>query len=506
MKKRIIPLLLALSLAFSVPVFALNAEDFKQGQLSGVTSAADGAMLVTDTFNKVIWRVKDDKVTQYAGTISVADLSGEPTAVYHDAVADKAFFMEPWDIEPFLDGYAITDAAAHVVRYIAGGRVYTLAGSNQVGKTDGAGKNALFDRPTGLAADADGGLYVADAGNGNIRRIAKDGKVTTVASGLAAPTGICWYDGALYVAETGRSRIVRIASGRVEAFAGVSEATEDVDEYLGGYVDGPAAAAKFDHPQGIAAGSDGTIYVADTGNSAVRSISGGRVYTLARGASGAPMPPSPRGMRISGDTLYVADRFAGSILALSIAKKAYADVPANAWFADAVATATQRGISNGSTATRFEPDTAINRAMFVTMLSRVHQNTDGSVIIDGNSSLSDLADAQWFTASARWAIDAGIVTGDNGRFAPSRGINREEMATMLYRYAIMRGLDTSATSEKLETLADAGEVSPWALDAVRWACANGILNGIDGKLAPKATATRAQAAKMLVEFMDACEL
>ena len=293
MKKRIIPLLLALSLAFSVPVFALNAEDFKQGQLSGVTSAADGAMLVTDTFNKVIWRVKDDKVTQYAGTISVADLSGEPTAVYHDAVADKAFFMEPWDIEPFLDGYAITDAAAHVVRYIAGGRVYTLAGSNQVGKTDGAGKNALFDRPTGLAADADGGLYVADAGNGNIRRIAKDGKVTTVASGLAAPTGICWYDGALYVAETGRSRIVRIASGRVEAFAGVSEATEDVDEYLGGYVDGPAAAAKFDHPQGIAAGSDGTIYVADTGNSAVRSISGGRVYTLARGASGAPMPPSP---------------------------------------------------------------------------------------------------------------------------------------------------------------------------------------------------------------------
>lgn len=502
MKKRILPLLLILGLLLSAPAFALGAEAFKQGQLSGLTSAGDGAYLVTDTFNKVVWRVEGGTVTQYAGAISVAGLSGEPTAVYHDAAADKAYFMEPWDVEAFLDGYAVTDAAAHVVRYIADGRVYTLAGAGKAGKADGTGKTAQFDRPTGLAADSEGLLYVADAGNGNIRRIAKDGKVTTVVSGLVAPTGICWYDGALYVAETGRSRVVRVVNGRVEAFAGISDATEDADEYLGGYVDGPAATARFDHPQGVAAGADGTIYVSDTGNSAVRAVSGGRVYTLARNVSDSMMPSSPRGMRVSGDTLYVADQFAGGILTLSVAKKAYSDVSADAWFADAIAAAAQRGVANGTAATRFEPDAVISRAMFVTMLSRVHQNADGSAIIDGESSFSDVSDAEWYTAATRWAIDAGIVTGDNGRFAPLRGINREEMATMLYRYAKAQGLDVSAADGTPEGYEDADDVSAWALDAVGWACGNGILNGMDGKLAPGATATRAQAVKMLIEFMD----
>ena len=90
MRTRIVPLFLALCLALSIPVFALGAEDFKQGQLSGMAEANDGAFLVTDTFNKVVWRVEDGGVTRSAGAISVAGLSGEPTAVYHDAAADKA--------------------------------------------------------------------------------------------------------------------------------------------------------------------------------------------------------------------------------------------------------------------------------------------------------------------------------------------------------------------------------------------------------------------------------
>ena len=502
MKKRFLPLLLAFSLLLCIPASALRAEDFKQGQLSGVTAADGSALLVTDTFNKVVWRVDGSTVTQYAGAISVAGLSGEPIAVYHDAAVDKAYFMEPWDIAPFIDGYAVTDAAAHVVRYIANGRVYTLAGSNKAGKADGVGKTALFDRPTGLAVDQDGVLYVADAGNGDIRRIARDGKVSTVASGLIKPTGICWHDGVLYVAETGRNRIVRVVNGRVEAFAGIFDATEDADEYLGGYIDGPAAAARFDHPQGIAAGIDGTIYVSDTGNSAVRAISGGRVYTLARSASGPLMPSSPRGMLVGDDTLYVADQFAGSILTLSIAQRTYDDVEAGAWYTGAIEAAGQRGIAYGTSPTRFEPNAAMSRAMFVTMLSRVHQNKDGSVIIDGDATLSDVPEGMWYSAPARWAIDAGIVTGDNGLFAPSRSISREELAAMLYRYAVSQGLDTSASAEKMEQFGDAADTSAWALDAMRWVCATGIVNGVDGRLAPKDTATRAQTLKMLIAFMD----
>ena len=502
MRTRIVPLFLALCLALSIPVSALGAEDFKQGQLSGMAEANDGAFLVTDTFNKVVWRVEDGGVTRYAGAISVAGLSGEPTAVYHDAAADKAYFMEPWDIAPFLDGYAVSDAAAHVVRYVADGRVYTLAGSGKAGKADGTGKTALFDRPTGLAADKDGVLYVADAGNGNIRRIAKDGKVTTVVSGLVSPTGVCWYDGALYVAETGRSRIVRVVKGRVEAFAGVSEQTEDEGEYVGGYVDGPAASARFDHPQGVAAGADGTIYVADTGNSAVRAIGGGRVYTLARGANSTLTPCSPRGMMVSGDTLYATDQFAGSVLAVPIAEKTYSDVPSDAWFADSVAVAAQRGIAGGTTADHFEPDAPLSRAMFITMLSRVHQNLDGSAIIDGEASFSDVADTEWYAAPARWAIDAGVVTGDAGQFAPSRNISREELAAILYRYAKTQNMTIVSTSDEMSEFDDAAETSDWAIDAMRWACERGIMNGINGYLQPKATATRAQALKMLIFFMD----
>ena len=301
MKNKLLPLLLVFCLALSIPVSALSAEAFHSGKLSGVTALSGGSMLVTDTYNKVIWHVDGDSVTQYAGAIGAAGLSGEPTGAYHDAPADRAYFMEPWDIVPFADGYAVSDAAAHVVRYIANGQVYTLAGSGKAGSANGTGKTASFDRPTGLAVDQNGVLYVADTAAGAIRAIAKDGKVSTLATGLTAPTGLCWHDGALYVAETGRSRVVRVSSsGAVTAFAGISDAAEEPGEYYGGYVDGPLASARFDHPQDITAGEDGTIYVADTGNSAVRAIRDGRVDTLKRASGSTLMPTSPRGMLLSG--------------------------------------------------------------------------------------------------------------------------------------------------------------------------------------------------------------
>lgn len=508
MKTRLIPLLLALCLMLSIPVSALKAEDFKQGKLSGLAVTEDGALLVGDTYNKVVWRVEGEAVTQYAGAISVAGLSGEPTAVYHDAVADKAYFREPWDVERFLDGCAVTDADANVVRYIMGGRVYTLAGSGKVGSADGADKTASFKRPTGLTSDADGNLYVSDTGNGMIRRIAKDGKVTTVARGLNAPMGLCWYDKALFVAETGRSRIVKvtISSGQVTAFAGVSDAAEEAGEYYGGFVDGALDKARFDHPQGIAVDADGTLYVADTGNSAVRAIRGGRVDTIKRASDTELMPNSPRGVAVKGDTLYVSDGFAGSILILSIAKYAFADVPGNAWYAEPVGKAVQQGIVRGVSATEFAPNTPVSRAMFVTLLSRVEQLKDGTAILDGDTTFPDIAAREWYSAAVRWAADAKIVEGSDGYYRPDDRITREELATMLYRYASSQELAVSASADALTEFSDRDEVSTWALDAMRWACGRGIINGIDGELQPGASATRAQAVKMLVSFMEAYQL
>ncbi len=505
MKRRLLPLFLALSLMLSVPVSALKAEDFRQGKLSGLAVAEDGELLVSDTYNKVVWRVAGETVTQYAGAISAAGLSGEPTGIYRDAVADKAYFKEPWDVEKFLDGYAVTDADANVVRYIMGGRVYTLAGSGKVGSADGADKRASFRHPTGLTTDADGNLYVSDTGNGMIRRIAKDGKVTTIARGLNAPMGLCCYDKVLYVAETGRSRIAKVTlpNGQVTAFAGVSDAAEEAGEYYGGFVDGALNTAHFDHPQGIAAGADGTLYVADTGNSAVRAIRSNRVDTIKRASDTELMPNSPRGVAVKDDTLYVTDGFAGSILTISVAKNVFADVPDNAWYAEPIGKAVQQGIVIGVSATEFAPNTPVSRAMFVTLLSRVEQRKDGTAILDGDTAFPDIAAREWYSAAVRWAADAKIVEGSDGRYRPNDRITREELATMLYRYASSRKLAVSAPTDALNAFSDRDTVSTWALDAMRWACGRGIINGVDGKLQPGAPATRAQAVKMLVSFMEA---
>lgn len=485
----------------SIPVSALSTEDFKQGRLSGIAAAEDGTLLISDTYNKVLWRVEGDTVSQFAGVIGTPGLSGEPTGAYHDDTTDKAFFMEPWDIAPFMDGYAVSDTSANVVRYVANGRVYTLAGTGKGSRADGTDKTAAFDRPTGLAVDESGLLYVSDTGSGTIRCIDTTGKVSTFISGLAEPTGLAWYNGALYVAETGRCRICRVADGKLEAFAGVSTAAEDAGEYYGGYADGAASKALFDHPQGVAVGADGTVYIADTGNSAVRAVSDGMVYTLVSGSAEALMPVAPRGLLVQGDTLYVTDQFAGNILTLSIAHKTYRDVTPERWYANAVRVMDRLGIVTGTTETDFEPYAPTSRAMFVTMLSRVYRLSDGSVIIDGDTTFMDVPENKWYSAAVRWAADAGIAggTGDDS-FTPGSEITREQAAVMLYNYAKYAGRLTDEASD-LSVFPDSDSVSGWARDAMRWAVGTGLISGRDsGALDPQGSASRAEIVTLLQRY------
>ena len=132
MKRKIISLLLAAAMALTVSAAALTPADFSGGALSGV-AADGGALLVTDTFNKVVWRVEDGEVSRFAGQISVSGLDGEPIGKYDDGTLSTALFMEPWAIAPFLDGWAVSDAAANVIRYIDDAGVRTAAGSGKTG-------------------------------------------------------------------------------------------------------------------------------------------------------------------------------------------------------------------------------------------------------------------------------------------------------------------------------------------------------------------------------------
>lgn len=505
-KRRLVSIVIAVALlaALAVPASAvLTAEDFSGGKLSGIQLLEDGSMLVTDVYNKILWKVEGEKVTKYAGVIPVADLSGEPQGVYHDGTLDSAYFVEPWAIAPYLDGYAITDAGANVVRFVNSKRVYTLAGSGKAGNLNGSSHSASFNRPTGLAADDKGNLYVVDTNNGAIRRIDKSGNVSSYVSGLAEPTGLSWLNGTLYVAETGKSRIVKIVDGSVQVVAGHFDSAEDTGVYYGGYVDGPVEKARFDHPQGLLAAEDGTIYVSDTLNGAIRKIKDGRVYTLLRSTNYSNAPIQPREMVLKDGVLYVAEAFSGLLITLNVAETQFADVPEGAWYAEAVKNAALRGITNGVDAENFAPAGTTTRAMAVTMISRVYQGTDGAAIINGEGTFDDVPEDAWYTGAVRWAVDAGITNGVGDGFAPDTTLSREMLITMLFRFAKYMELDVSVGEDtNILSYEDAFDIDEWAMPAMQWAVGAGIVQGSDGSLYPLADADRSQCAKILVTFMD----
>ena len=142
MKKKVLAaLVLACAMLMSTVSAVWSPVDFAGGSLSGIV--ADGSsVLVSDVFNKVVWRIEGDQVTQAVGQISVPGLDGEPIGKYDDGTLDTALFMEPWAMTPFLDGYAITDTKAHVVRYFEDRGVFTAVGSGTAGFRNGTGTGA----------------------------------------------------------------------------------------------------------------------------------------------------------------------------------------------------------------------------------------------------------------------------------------------------------------------------------------------------------------------------
>ncbi|MBR3870436.1 MAG: S-layer homology domain-containing protein, partial [Clostridia bacterium] len=103
-----------------------------------------------------------------------------------------------------------------------------------------------------------------------------------------------------------------------------------------------------------------------------------------------------------------------------------------------------------------------------------------------------------------WAAENGIVTGvGEGKFAPNDNVTREQIAAILMRYAATKGIETSADStEKYDSMKDTANVSGYAVDALKWATANGIINGAEGNINPKGNATRAEVAQMIMNFCN----
>lgn len=315
--KKIISLLLtaALFAALGLPALAAEPEGHSQmdvaGAPSGLVMTADGSLLVTDVYNKCVWKVSRGESTRYAGQEGVLDKDGEPIGGYKDAALEESFFKEPWAIAPFLDGWAVSDAANNVLRLIREKGVETINASSHDSRLTSGSMGVAYDRPTGLAVDASGNLYVSNTGTGDIICISNRGYATVYCSGLDAPTGLCWFNHALYVAETGANRVVKIVMNKPQVVAGSGEQ---------GSEDGPAASASFSAPTGVAVGPDGTVYVADTANAAVRRVRDGRVDTILAPVDGelSHAPVSPRGLLLRGDELLVCDSYARTLISLPL--------------------------------------------------------------------------------------------------------------------------------------------------------------------------------------------
>lgn len=499
-KKSFAALILAFVMLMSTVSAAWSPVDFAGGSLSGIVADGDD-LLVSDVFNKVVWRISDGEVEQAVGQISIPGLDGEPIGKYDDGTLETALFMEPWDMTPFLDGFAITDTEANVVRYFDDEGVFTAVGSGKAGNKNGTGTGATFDTPTGLATGPDGEVYIADTGNNAIRVMDEKGKVTTLVSNLSEPTGLFLFGNELYVAETGNHRIisVNIESKNITVIAGGEE----------GYSDGPAKNARFCNPQGVAVGKDGTVYVADTVNHAVRQIKNDYVTTLAVSRETPNAPVQPRGILVQDNTLYVTDLFAQTILELDLSPVSYKDVPAGHWAEEYVMAATERGITGGTGNGMFSPNRSVTRAMLVVMLSRMHQNVDGNAVIDGDASFPDVAETAWCADEISWAADLGLITGyANGNFGPNDPVTRQQLVTILYRYAVAMGYDVSVGEDtNILSYTDAFSVSEYAIPAMQWACGEGIVGGYaDGSLKPANQATRAQMVKILMTAMDVFEI
>lgn len=180
----------------------------------------------------------------------------------------------------------------------------------------------------------------------------------------------------------------------------------------------------------------------------------------------------------------------------------FKDVSANEWYAPEVRKAVEMGLFNGLSAEKFGPTGTMTRAMLVTVLWRYA----GKPIAEKTPDFTDVPGGQWYSDAVAWAAENGIVTGvGKGRFSPDGTITREQMATILYRYAVMLELDTSARGE-LSQFADAHEISSWSKDALQWAVAEEIIGGSRSSeglfILPANGATRAQVAAVLVRTIE----
>lgn len=309
----------------------------------GIAMDDKGLLYFSDSGNCTIGIIEPSGTSKiFAGTaVSSRDLYGYSLGGYIDSSAFESSFSHPNGIIFTKEGLLVADSGNNAIRLIKNGTVYTYAGANQAGSKDAKRLDARFNKPSGLAIDPQGNIYISDTLNHTIRKIDKNGIVTTVAGAagiagfvdgdakaarLCEPMGLAYFDNGLYIADSGNQRIRLLKEGKLTSIAGGGETKyENTYFFEGDFADGKAVEARFNDPQGLAFDSKGTLYIADAGNGMIRRFQNGNVDTVF--GMGMPIHSNPAGAELICEPvsvlafegkLIVADRFTNRIVQISL--------------------------------------------------------------------------------------------------------------------------------------------------------------------------------------------
>ena len=182
------------------------------------------------------------------------------------------------------------------------------------------------------------------------------------------------------------------------------------------------------------------------------------------------------------------------------AQSGFQDVPADAWYAQAISYVSGSGLMHGVGSGTFAPGGNVTRGMFVTVLSRL--SGIDLTLYEGDS-FEDVPAGAYDSPSIQWAASHGIVNGKTAdHFAPKENLRREDAAVILFRYAQKSGNNTDYSDVALNIFSDESKVSAYALPACKWAADKGILKGSGGRLDPQGNMTRAQLAQLMFNIKD----
>lgn len=189
--------------------------------------------------------------------------------------------------------------------------------------------------------------------------------------------------------------------------------------------------------------------------------------------------------------------------ALAASVNDYVDVPQNAWYRGAVDYVLQRGYMVGATNNQFNPEGAVTRAQ----IAQIFYAMNGKPSAGKQPKFSDVSKDAWYAAAVNWAATFGVVSGyPDGSYHPMEFITRQQLATILYKYAQLNGYAAEGEGRGigLGGYADVQDVGSWAWEAMAWCVHKGVISGSNIGLEPNAHATRAQIAAILRTFDEKC--